>query len=49
MSKPEIKHINSWEVDVEGRTPAMKHYLQIKKKIPGFYYGIEWEIFTKPF
>ncbi len=35
MSKTEINHINSWEVDPEGRTPAMKHYLQIKKENPG--------------
>lgn len=35
MSKPEINHINSWEVEIEGRTPAMKHYLQIKKENPG--------------
>ena len=35
MSKPEINHVNSWEVEPEGRTPAMKHYLEIKKQNPG--------------
>lgn len=35
MSKPEINHVNSWEVEIEGRTPAMKHYLEIKKQNPG--------------
>ncbi|MDE6137851.1 MAG: DNA mismatch repair protein MutS [Candidatus Gastranaerophilales bacterium] len=35
MSKPEINHVNSWEVDAENATPAMKHYLQVKKRNPG--------------
>lgn len=35
MSKPEINHVNSWEVDAENATPAMKHYLQVKKENPG--------------
>ncbi len=35
MSKPEINHVNSWEVDAENATPAMKHYLQVKKEHPG--------------
>lgn len=35
MSKEEINHINSWEVNIEDTTPAMRQYLQIKKEHPG--------------
>ncbi len=35
MSKSEINHINSWEVNVEDTTPVMQQYLQIKKENPG--------------
>ncbi len=34
MSKPQINMINSWEVDPEVTTPAMKQYLAIKKEYP---------------
>ena len=35
MSKSEINHINSWEVNPEDTTPVMQQYLQIKKENPG--------------
>ncbi|MCM1339178.1 MAG: DNA mismatch repair protein MutS [Muribaculaceae bacterium] len=35
MSKPEINHINSWEVDPEKTTPVMQQYLKIKNENPG--------------
>lgn len=35
MSKGEINHVNSWDVDIEDATPAMQHYLKIKKEHPG--------------
>ena len=35
MSKGEINHVNSWEVNIEDTTPAMQQYLQIKKEHPG--------------
>ena len=35
MSKSEINHINSWEVNAEDTTPVMQQYLQIKKENPG--------------
>ncbi len=35
MSKPEIKHINSWEVDPNDTTQVMRQYLEIKKQNPG--------------
>ena len=35
MSKPEINHINSWEVNTENTTSVMKQYLEIKKNYPG--------------
>ena len=35
MSKGEINHINSWDVNIEDTTPAMQQYLQIKKDYPG--------------
>ena len=34
MSKSEINHINSWEVNAEDTTPVMQQYLQIKKENP---------------
>ncbi len=34
MSKPEINHINSWEVKEEDTTPVMRQYLEIKKENP---------------
>ena len=34
MSKSEINHINSWEVNIEDATPVMQQYLQIKKENP---------------
>lgn len=34
MSKTEINHINSWEVNIEDTTPVMQQYLQIKKENP---------------
>ena len=35
MSKGEINHVNSWDVNIEDTTPAMQQYLQIKKDHPG--------------
>ena len=35
MSKGEINHVNSWDVNIEDTTPAMQQYLQIKKEHPG--------------
>ena len=35
MSKGEINHVNSWDVNIEDTTPAMQHYLKIKKEHPG--------------
>ncbi|HCB11158.1 MAG TPA: DNA mismatch repair protein MutS [Cyanobacteria bacterium UBA11991] len=35
MSKGEINHVNSWEVNIEETTPAMQQYLKIKKEHPG--------------
>ena len=35
MSKGEINHVNSWEVNIEDTTPVMQQYLQIKKEHPG--------------
>jgi len=35
MSKPEINHINSWEVKLEDTTPVMQQYLKIKQQNPG--------------
>ena len=34
MSKSEINHINSWEVNPEDTTPVMQQYLEIKKENP---------------
>lgn len=34
MSKSEINHINSWEVNIEDTTPVMQQYLQIKRENP---------------
>ena len=34
MSKAEINHINSWEVNPEDTTPVMQQYLEIKKENP---------------
>ncbi len=34
MSKSEINHINSWEVNLEDTTPVMQQYLTIKKENP---------------
>lgn len=34
MSKQEINHINSWEVNIEDLTPVMQQYLQIKRQNP---------------
>ena len=34
MSKSEINHINSWEVNPEDTTPVMQQYLRIKKENP---------------
>ncbi len=35
MSKGEINHVNSWDVNIEDTTPAMQQYLKIKKEHPG--------------
>ena len=35
MTKPEINHINTWEVAIEDATPAMQKFLEIKKEHPG--------------
>lgn len=34
MSKSEINHINSWEVNLEDTTPVMQQYLKIKQENP---------------
>jgi DNA mismatch repair protein MutS len=34
MSKSEINHINSWEVNIEETTPVMQQYLKIKQENP---------------
>ncbi len=34
MSKSEINHINSWEVNIEDTTPVMQQYLKIKQENP---------------
>lgn len=34
MSKSEINHINSWEVNLDDTTPVMQQYLAIKKENP---------------
>lgn len=34
MSKSEINHINSWEVNLDDTTPVMQQYLMIKKENP---------------
>jgi DNA mismatch repair protein MutS len=34
MSKPEINHIKSWEVNFEDTTPVMQQYLTIKRENP---------------
>lgn len=34
MSKPEIKYINSWEVNPDDTTQVMRQYLEIKKQNP---------------
>ncbi|MGN0030576.1 MAG: DNA mismatch repair protein MutS [Candidatus Gastranaerophilaceae bacterium] len=34
MSKPEIKYINSWEVNPDETTAVMRQYLEIKKQNP---------------
>jgi DNA mismatch repair protein MutS len=34
MSKTEINHINSWEVNIEETTPVMQQYLKIKRENP---------------
>jgi DNA mismatch repair protein MutS len=34
MSKTEINHINSWEVNIEETTPVMQQYLKIKQENP---------------
>ena len=35
MSKAEINHINSWDVNLEDTTPVMQQYLKIKQENPG--------------
>ena len=35
MTKPEINHINSADVDIELVTDVMKQYLRIKRENPG--------------
>ena len=35
MTKPEINHVNTWEVNIEDATPAMQRFLEIKKEHPG--------------
>ena len=35
MSKGEINHVNSWDVNIDDTTPAMQQYLKIKKEHPG--------------
>ncbi len=35
MSKPEINHINSWDVNIDDVTPVMRQYLEIKRENPG--------------
>lgn len=35
MTKQEINHINSYEVNIEELTPVMQQYLQIKRQNPG--------------
>ncbi len=34
MSKSEINHINSWDVNPEDTTPVMQQYLKIKQENP---------------
>ena len=35
MSKSEINHVNSWDVNIEETTPVMQQYLKIKQENPG--------------
>ena len=49
MSKGEINHVNSWDVNIEDTTPAMQQYLKIKNIPGGFFFGTEWEIFLETF
>ena len=34
MSKSEINHVKSWEVNIEDTTPVMQQYLKIKQENP---------------
>ena len=35
MSIGEINHVNSWDVNIEDASPAMQHYLSVKKEYQG--------------
>lgn len=51
MTKSEINHINSWDVNPEETTPVMQQYLKIKQENPGillwYRLGDFYETFLK--